>query len=47
MVAVFALNLMTWLQERVELLVAPFSELQNVLALEHKTCLKKLLLIVP
>ena len=35
---------MTWLQEKVELLVAPFSELQNILALGHKTCLKKVLI---
>ena len=41
--AVFPLNLMTWFQERVELLEAPFLELLNILALEHKVCLKKFL----
>ena len=44
--AVFALNLMTWFQERVELLVAPLLLLLNILVLEHKVCLKKFLLIV-
>ena len=44
--AVFALNLMTWFQERVELLVAPFLYLLNVLVLEHIVCFKKFLLIV-
>ena len=38
--AVFALNLMTWFQERVELLVALFLELLIILVLEHKVCLK-------
>ena len=37
--AVFALNLMTWFQERVKLLVTPFLELLNILVLEHKACL--------
>ena len=43
--AVFALNLMTWFQERVKLLVAPFLELLNIFVLEHKACLKKFLLL--
>ena len=34
--AIFALNLMTWFQERIELLVAPFLELLDILVLEHK-----------
>ena len=38
--AVFDLNLMTWFQERVKLLLAPFLELLNILVLEHKACLK-------
>ena len=41
---VFALNLMAWFQEKVELLVAPFLELLNIFVLEHKACLKKFLL---
>ena len=41
--AVLALNLMTWFQERVKILVAPFMELLNIFVLEHKACLKKLL----
>ena len=44
--AVFTLNLMTWFQERVKLLVAPFSEMLNIFDLEHKVCLKKFLLKV-
>ena len=32
----FALNLMKMLQERVELLVAPFLGLLNILVLDHK-----------
>ena len=38
--AVFDLNLMTWFQERVKLLLAPFLEQLNILVLEHKACLK-------
>ena len=44
--AVFALSLMAWFQEKVELLVAPLLELLNILVLEHKVCLKKFLLAV-
>ena len=46
MYAVFALNLMTWFQGRVKLLVAPFLELLNIFVLEHKACLKIFLLKV-
>ena len=42
--AVFALNLMTWFQERVKLLVAPILELLNIIVLEHKAGLRKFLL---
>ena len=42
--AVFALNLITWFQERVKLLVAPVLELLNIFFLEHKLCLKTFLL---
>ena len=38
--AVFDLNLMTWFQERVKLLLAPFLEQLNILVWEHKACLK-------
>ena len=44
--AVFALNLMIWFQERVEVLAALFFELLNIPVLEHKVYLKKLLFIV-
>ena len=44
--AVFALNLMIWFKEWVELLVTLFLEVLNILVLEHKVCLKKFLLIV-
>ena len=44
--AVFALNLMTCFQKKVELLLAPFLELLDILILEHKVCLKGFLLIV-
>ena len=37
---VFALNLMTWFQEWVKLLVAPFLEQLNIFVLEHKASLK-------
>ena len=43
---VFALNLMTWFQEGVKSLVAPFLELLNIFVLEHKACLKIFLLKV-
>ena len=42
--AVFALNLMAWFQERVELLGALILELLNILVLEHKVYLEKFLL---
>ena len=45
MFAAFVLHLMTWFQEREELLVDHFLELLNTLVLEHKVCLKKFLLI--
>ena len=43
---VFTLNLITWFEERIELLVAPFLELLNILVLEHKVGLKNFLFIL-
>ena len=44
--AVFTLNLMTLLQQRVKLLVASFLELLNIFVLQQKACFKKFLLKV-
>ena len=40
------LSFMIWFPEMLELLVAAFLELLNILALKHKVCLKTFLLIV-